>query len=215
MSRQQTVGNFITFEGGEGCGKSTQVGLLSEALRNAGIPVLKTREPGGSAGAERIRQLLVSGDKDAWDPVAETLLFYAARMDHVSTLIKPALARGETVICDRFADSTRVYQGIGKKVPEAFISNLHRLSLDSFVPNLTIILDIDPAIGLERANARNGNENRFESMNFSFHQAVRDGFLAIAKREVDRCVVVDASQSIESIQEHIRHAIKSRLQLAI
>jgi len=205
------TGTFITFEGGEGSGKSTQLGLLWEAFNAARIPCLKTREPGGSPGAEQIRKLLVSGDVDAWDPMAETLLFYAARLDHVNAMVRPALKAGKTVICDRFADSTLVYQGVGKKIPEAAIREMHKTTLGDFAPDLTLILDIDPALGLKRAGERRGDETRFESMNITFHEAVRAGFLAIAKKEPKRCAVIDASQDPASVHKAIIALVNQRL----
>lgn len=205
------TGKFITFEGGEGSGKSTQLQLLSQALDASGIPHVMTREPGGSPGAEAIRKLLVSGDKDTWEPVTETLLFYAARLDHVNRIIKPALAEGKVVICDRFADSTRVYQGIGKGVSEAYIGELHRLALDHFAPDLTLVFDIDPAVGLKRAAERRGDENRFESMDIDFHHRIRAGFLAIAREEPQRCAVLDAAQEKVVLHMQVLNLLEQRL----
>ncbi len=205
------AGRFITLEGGEGCGKTTQIKLLAEAMSRAGIPCLATREPGGSPGAEKIRELLVTGAADRWDAKTETLLFYAARADHLTRHIRPALAAGKTVICDRFADSTRVYQGIGKKVDSSFIDKLHELILGDFAPDLTFILDIDPEIGLARAASRRGDEMRFEKLPTAFHQLVRGGFLDIAKKEPSRCVVVDASQEAPQVARVIQAALAERL----
>jgi len=207
------TGKFITLEGGEGCGKSTQLNIIFEAFKLTNLHAIKTREPGGSPGAEQIRNLLVNGEAGAWDPVAETLLFYAARLDHVNTVIKPALAQGKYVLCDRFSDSTLVYQGIGKKLGEEYVLSLHRQTLGNFMPDLTIILDIDPETGLKRANNRRGGETRFESMSFDFHQSVRAGFLSIARREPERCAVIDASQDVQSVQTQIIATIKQRLGL--
>jgi dTMP kinase len=221
-------GKFITFEGGEGSGKSTQLQLLGKAFATSGVPHVITREPGGSIGAEAIRKLLVSGDADAWDAETETLLFYAARLDHVGKLIRPVLAEGKMVICDRFVDSTMVYQGVGKGLPEEYIQMLHRLTLGNFMPDLTIILDIDPAVGLMRANRRQINETRFESMDsdfnqrvinetrfeqmgIDFHRRIRAGFLTIAEREPARCVIVDAAQEKEQVQEQIAQVMRERL----
>lgn len=204
---------FITFEGGEGSGKSTQLTLLAEALEKSGIPCIKTREPGGSKSAERIRALLVEGAADAWGTEAETLLFYAARLDHVDRLIKPALAAGKTVLCDRFADSTLVYQGIGKGLSEEHIRALHHLTLGNFAPDLTIILDIDPAIGLKRAHARRGSETRFETLGLEFHQKIRAGFLDIARRDPERCIVVDASGTPEKVHEQVIEIVQGKLGL--
>ncbi len=194
---------FITFEGGEGSGKTTQILRLKAALEAKNIPHIITREPGGEVNAERIRELLVTGDKNAWDPLAETLLFYAARVQHVARVIKPALAAGKLVICDRFMDSTLVYQGIGKAMQPEFIQALHSLTLGNLKPDLTFILDIPPTEGLKRAGARKGNENRFEGMATEFHEQVRAGFLAIARNEEGRCVVVDALQSTDVIHLEI------------
>ncbi|NBX03311.1 MAG: dTMP kinase [Alphaproteobacteria bacterium] len=209
------TGKFITFEGGEGSGKSTQMSLLSAAFAASGLPVVSTREPGGTPGAEQIRSLLVSGSADTWDPVAETLLFYAARLDHVSRLIKPAIAEGKTVICDRFADSTLVYQGVGKGLSPEYIRSLHRLTLGNFAPDLTIILDIAPEEGLARAGARRGSETRFEEMDISFHRQVREGFRAFAKGEPARCAVLDATQDKEALHAQIASLVKNRLGLAL
>ncbi len=204
------TGIFITFEGGEGSGKSTQLSLLGEAFEAAGIPYITTREPGGCESAERIRTLLVSGDHAPWDPVAETLLFYAARMEHVTGLVKPALAEGKVVLCDRFADSTQVYQGIGKGLSEEYVLMLHRLLLGNFAPDLTLVLDIDPTEGLARAADRRGSETRFESMEIDFHRKVRAGFLAIAERESQRCRVLDAAEPARNIHARVVTAINTR-----
>jgi len=209
------TGKFISCEGGEGSGKSTQLALLAKAFAKAGLPYVQTREPGGSVGAEQIRSLLVNGKTDAWDPVAETLLFYAARLDHVNKLIKPAMMKGKTVLCDRFADSTRVYQGIGKGLTQHYIDELHHLTLGNFMPDLTLILDIDPVIGLKRAAARHGHETRFESMDIDFHHAVRAGFLTIAQCEPERCVVVDAGRSQADVHAHMIEAMNRHLGLAL
>lgn len=204
------TGQFISFEGGEGSGKSTQLRLLTEAFAKAGLPHLATREPGGSNGAEKIRSLLVSGEVDSWDPLTETLLFNAARADHINKLVKPALAQGKTVICDRFLDSTAVYQGIGKGLGTDYIKNLHHMIFGNFMPNLTIILDIKPEDGLARAAGRAGDENRFEKLNIEFHQKIRSGFLKIAEMEQGRCVVLDANQDADKLHWYIVEAINSR-----
>ena len=205
------TGTFITFEGGEGSGKSTQLSFLYNVIKSNNLSCVKTREPGGSEGAESIRGLLLNGSVDKWDPIAETLLFYAARLDHVERLIKPALADGTIVLCDRFADSTRVYQGIGKGLSEDYILSLHQLTLGHFKPDLTLILDIDPEVGIKRALSRSGAETRFESMDMDFHHAVRAGFLSIARNEPERCVVIDASQSIEDVKKSVLNAFKQRI----
>ena len=209
------AGKFITFEGGEGSGKSTQVKLLEQAFIKAGLNYVLTREPGGVPGAEDIRKLLVTGKPDMWNPMSETLLFYAARSEHVSRLIQPALADGRVVLCDRFADSTMVYQGIGKGLSSEYILALHHLTLGNFAPNLTFILDIDPTEGLRRAGQRHGDETRFERMDMEFHQQVRAGFLAIAAREPERCVVLNATAATDSLHGQILDSIRKKTGLAI
>ncbi len=204
-------GTFITFEGGEGSGKSTQVKLLTEALAAKNLPHVATREPGGTPSAERIRQLLVSGAEDAWQSTTETLLFYAARLEHVEKLIRPALAEGKHVICDRFADSTLVYQGVGKDLSEYYVQMLHKLTLGNFVPDLTFILDISPQEGLKRANALKHDEKRFEAMPMDFHRRIRAGFLSIAAREPKRCIVLDATQDPKTLHMKILSAAGQRL----
>lgn len=204
-------GTFITFEGGEGSGKSTQIALLADVLGKTGLDCIKTREPGGSDNAERIRSLLVSGDKDAWDPLAETVLFYAARLDHVSRLIKPALDRGSVVLCDRFADSTAVYQGIGKGLTEDYVRMLQRMLMGNFTPDLTLIFDIDPETGLKRAASRANDETRFEKMDMEFHRKIRTGFLAIAEREPHRCAVINAALTVGEVQAQVMTAVRQHL----
>lgn len=197
-----SAGKFITIEGGEGSGKSTQIALLKSALEKAHIPHVITREPGGEEGAEAIRTLLVTGDKNRWDPLAETLLFSAARVQHVARLVRPALDAGTLVLCDRFLDSNRVYQG-SKGISQAYIDALHSMTLGNLMPDLTIILDIDPTVGLKRAGTRADNETRFEGMELEFHQQVRSGFLAIARNDPARCYVVDAAQTSEVVHAQV------------
>lgn len=208
-------GQFISFEGGEGSGKSTQLRLLTEVFEKANLPFRATREPGGSSGAEKIRSLLVSGEVDSWEPLTETILFNAARADHINKLIKPALAQGKTVICDRFLDSTVVYQGIGKELGTAYIKSLHHMLFGNFMPNLTIVLDIKPEDGLARASKRAGDENRFEKLNIEFHQRIRTGFLKIAEMEQGRCVVLNANQDVEKLHKQIIETISRRLGIAL
>ena len=185
MDGQMSRGFFITFEGGEGTGKSTQCKQLASVLEEKGIPCLLTREPGGSPGAEEIRNLLVNGDKGRWDSLTEMLLFMAARRNHLMTRILPALQEGKVVICDRFLDSTLAYQGYGYgKNQETInaINSVYHLIAGDFYPDLTIVLDIDPLVGLKRSCERAGNtEKRFESMDLSFHQNLRRGFLDLAR----------------------------------
>lgn len=203
-------GRFITFEGGEGAGKSTQVRVLAEYLRAAGRNIVLTREPGGSAGAELIRKLLVEGEPDRWSPMAETLMFMAARADHLARLIDPAIAAGQWVICDRFSDSTAVYQGAGRDLGIDLIRSLQRLA-GARMPDLTFVLDIDPVAGLQRTRDRGIAEDRFERFDVAFHQRLRSAFLELAQSEPARCSVIDASRPAEIIAEEIRHIVAARL----
>ena len=206
-------GRFISVEGGEGAGKSTQIALLSAALKASNIAHITTREPGGSDGAEAIRELIVTGNKDRFDPVSETLLIMAARAHHVQSTIFPALERGQWVLCDRFFDSTRVYQGIAKQLGDDWLQQLHHAIFGNLLPDVTLLYDLDPETGLKRALARKGKETRFEELPLAFHQALRSGFLAIAQREPHRVAVIDASTSIESIHAATLAALNQRLSL--
>lgn len=203
-------GRLITFEGGEGAGKSTQLLRLAEALDDAGIDVVATREPGGTAGAEAIRALVTEGAADRWSPLTETLLFLAARRDHVERLIEPALARGRWVLCDRFIDSTRVYQGLAGTLGLDLIDRLHGVILDRLGPDLTLLLDLPVEMGLGRRQAA-GDANRFEQKMTEFHQAVRDGFLDLAAQEPRRFAVIDAEPSPEEVAVSIVAVVADRL----
>ncbi|MAB15359.1 dTMP kinase [Parvibaculum sp.] len=204
-------GHFITFEGGEGAGKSTQAKRLAQALERHGHGVVVTREPGGSPGAEHIRSLIVSGETDKWTPLTETLLVFAARADHLDRTIRPALVRGEWVICDRFVDSTFAYQGVGQGMSPDTIAGLSDLVVGSDMPGLTLILDLPVETGLGRAGKRDHNEDRFERMGDEFHQKLRQAFLDIAAAEPERCVVIDASRDEDAVAEAIWQAVSSRL----
>ncbi len=204
-------GRFITIEGGEGAGKSTQARLLVDALERAGIAALRTREPGGSPGAEDIRRLLVEGDTARWDAPSEALLLAAARRSHLTATIWPALERGEWVVCDRFADSTLAYQGYGGGVPLAELEALHRMIAGDFRPELTLILDLPVELGLKRAAARSGAETRFERMDRGFHERLRQGFLDIARRDPRRCVVIDAQDEAGAVHRAVLAAMRERL----
>ena len=204
-------GRFITFEGGEGAGKSTQLKGLVARLQSQGREVVATREPGGSPGAEAIRELVLTGAADRWSPVTETLLMYAARRDHVERVIRPALARGAWVVCDRFADSTRAYQGAAGGTAAELIAALERFVLEETRPDLTLIFDLPVEVGLARAHARAGSEMRFESKGLAFHARLRDGFLAIADAEPDRCALIDADGSVEAVEARVWAAVQGRL----
>jgi dTMP kinase len=204
-------GRFITFEGGEGAGKSTQARRLADRLRGQGREVVATREPGGSAGAESIRALLVTGGADRWSAITEALLMSAARRDHIERTIAPALARGAWVVCDRFADSTRAYQGAGGGAPASFLQALERYVVGETRPDLTLILDLPVEVGLARAAARNHAETRFEAKGEDFHRRLREGFLAIARVEADRCVMVDAAAPAGDVEAVIWRAVETRL----
>ncbi|WP_292655866.1 dTMP kinase [Mesorhizobium sp.] len=189
-------GFFITFEGGEGAGKSTQIERLARKMRAKKYDVLLTREPGGSPGAEAVRHVLLSGAAEPFGPKMEALLFAAARSDHVEQLIRPAVERGYIVLCDRFLDSSRVYQGVTGGIDPAFMDALEQVAINGMMPDMTLIFDIDPAEGLRRATLRRGTEavaDRFEKETLAIHQARREAFLAIAKAEPERCIVVDAA----------------------
>lgn len=209
-------GRFITFEGGEGAGKSTQIRLLAERLRQAGIDVVLTREPGGSPLAERLREVLLSGRVAGEGPLAEALLFSAARADHVDRLIRPALAAGRWVLSDRFADSTRVYQGVVGAVPAETVEQLVRLALDGLQPDLTLVLDLPAEVGLARADARRGASvaDRFERDDRAVHEARRQGFLAIAGAEPERVAVIDADADPETVAARVWAEVERRLPAA-
>ncbi len=202
---------FVTFEGIDGSGKSTQARLLAEALRGAGREVVLTREPGGSQGAEEIRRLVLEGATDRWSPMTELLLFTAARRDHLERLIEPALARGAVVICDRFTDSTRMYQGMereGGANLRGLVDQLHKMVIPR-EPDLTMLIDIDPELGLSRAKARAGTEERFEDMGVAMQARMRAGFLALAQEFAPRFRVIDGARSPEAVAEDVRAAFEA------
>ncbi len=215
MSRDRPGGRFITLEGGEGAGKSTQIARLAEGLGRAGIRVRTTREPGGAPGAETIRKLLVEGEPGRWRPMTEALLHFAARVEHVETVVRPALAAGEWVISDRFADSTLAYQGYGHGLGHEAVGSLYRTTLGTFAPDLTLVLDMPVDAGLARAGARGHDETRYERMGRDFHERVRRGFLEIARREPERCVVIDATGNVDEVTARIFAAVAERLHIAV
>ncbi|MBU0778549.1 MAG: dTMP kinase [Alphaproteobacteria bacterium] len=194
---------FITFEGIDGSGKSTQARLLAYALRTGGTDVVLTREPGGSPGAEEIRNLLLTGNTDRWSAMTEILLFTAARRDHLEKTVLPALDAGKIVISDRFADSTRVYQGATRGDLRPTVDALHKLTIGR-EPDLTFIIDMDPAIALRRGLARSSGEDRFEDMGLSFQETLRHGFLTLARDNADRCVVIDGNRDPAAVASEIR-----------
>ena len=215
---QKYSGKFITFEGGEGTGKSTQIKLLSDVLTACGINNVLTKEPGGTDLGLDIRKMLVTGDADKMDAIAEALLYYADRRIHLTKKILPLLSEGNWVISDRFADSTKAYQyyGYDKRVPEKVLDDLYNLAVGDFKPDLTIILDLDPKIGLERSFAKAGNmevkELRHESRELAFHNNLRQGFLEIARQEPERCVVLNANKSISDLHNEIVNLVMQRFE---
>jgi dTMP kinase len=210
-------GKFITFEGGEGTGKSTQAAALAMRLESLGIAALLTREPGGSTGAEVIRHVLLSGAAKPLGPDAEAMLFAAARQDHVNCAIEPALAAGGWVVCDRFADSTRVYQGALGRVDLRFIKALERVSGGDVKPDLTFVLDMPVELALQRAAERRGGStpDRFEAEEVESHEKLRDAYLALAAAEPNRCVIIDASASKEEVARRIWATVNGRLDPAM
>jgi dTMP kinase len=206
-------GRFITLEGGEGTGKSTQAKRLEASLEAKGIACLVTREPGGSPGAEDIRKLLVHGEPGRWDVLTELLLIFAARTDHVARTIKPALAAGKWVICDRFTDSTYAYQGVARGLDRETIRRVESVAIGEFKPELTVVLDLPVEVGLQRARARTSDETRFEKFNSEFHEKLRAAFHKIAVQNGDRCVLIEAQGSEDDVAELIWQATAKRFNL--
>ncbi|MGF1630876.1 MAG: dTMP kinase [Kiloniellaceae bacterium] len=207
-------GRFITLEGGEGAGKSTQQRRLSAWLRRGGLEVTETREPGGSPGAEEIRALLVTGAAGRWDAMSEALLHFAARRDHLRQTIEPALQRGCWVVCDRFADSTMAYQGYGHGLGRPAIEALYDMVVGALRPDLTLVLDLPVAEGLARAKGRAHDEDRYEQMDLAFHERLREGFHDIVAREPERCVLIDAAGDEDAVAARIAAAVGERLGVA-
>ncbi|OOG67261.1 Thymidylate kinase [Ensifer sp. M14] len=206
-------GLFVTFEGGEGAGKSTQLRLLADSLRSLGYEVLTTREPGGSVGAEAVRHVLLSGAAEAFGVRMEAILFAAARSDHVEEVIRPALSRGTIVLCDRFMDSSRVYQGITGNLEPAFVETLERVAINGVMPDRTVIFDLPANIGLDRAQRRAGDDrpDRFEKEELETHEKRREAFLDIAKADPNRCRIIDATQSAEAIAAEVLGLLENLL----
>ena len=203
-------GRFISFEGIDGSGKSTQARLLADHLQGQGHDVVLTREPGGSPGAEDIRKLVLEGDPDRWSADTELLLFTAARRDHLERTIQPAIAAGKVVICDRFADSTRMYQGLRSGDMRARVDELHRLMIGRD-PDLTLLIDMDPELGLGRALARGTGEERFESFGTELQAQMRAGFLVLAEEFPDRIAVIDGARLVEDVAEDVARVVAERL----
>lgn len=202
-----TIGKFITFEGGEGAGKTTQAKSLAEALEKAGVETLLTREPGGTFGAESIRDLVLEGTSDRWSGMTELLLMYAARLDHVEKLIKPALNRGVWVISDRFADSSLAYQGYARGLGADQVKAVHAAVMGGFEPDLTVLFDMDPVLAQKRVETRGEDLTRFDAEGLEFHKTLRTAFLEIASESPDRVHVVDADGSRENVQNRILFAV--------
>lgn len=212
MSQQ---GQFITFEGGEGAGKTTQAKLLCQALEGADVETVLTREPGGTFGAEAIRDLVLDGTSDRWSGMTELLLMYAARIDHVEKLIKPALARGAWVVSDRFADSSLAYQGYARKLGPEQVKKVHNAVMDGFEPNLTILFDMDPIMAQKRVETRGEDLSRFDAESIDFHKTLRSAFTQIANNNPKRIVKIDADESRQAVHTRILHAVtKSYPELA-
>ena len=205
-------GKFITFEGGEGCGKSTQAARMAGYLRGKGLEVLETREPGGTPESEALRDLLVQGDPDRWSALSELLLITAARVEHVNRLIKPALTEGKWVICDRFADSTLAYQGIAGELGLELVEQLQKLAVGATAPDVTFLLDVRAEAGLQRAEKR-GGAARFEKKGAAFHQTLRDGFLALANENPQRIVLIDGEDTFDNVWGQIEAELGRRFKL--
>ena len=201
---------FISFEGGEGSGKSTQIKLLAKRLAKYG-DVITTREPGGTIEAEIIRNLLVKGKKNKWSGVVETLLLYAARKDHIDKVIAPSLKKNKWVLCDRFKESTLVYQGYGKNVDIDLIKKLDKIITNNLTPGLTFILDIDPIVGLKRSKRKSNTEIRYENMSLGFHNKIRKSFKAIARLNKKKFILINANQDINLVQDIIWNEISSKI----
>ena len=203
-------GRFITLEGGEGAGKSTQIQVIKDYLLTCGNDVVVTREPGGTSEGQEIRNLLVSGDKDKWSPLSETLLIMADRAAHLERVIRPALAEGKYVVCDRFFDSTKAYQGVAGGLGLDVIHNLQQPVLGKTLPDVTLLLDIDPEKGLRRAQER-GGELRFESKTLAYHRTLRNAFLDFAAKEPERIFVIDADRDVEAVSADILAVLDERI----
>jgi dTMP kinase len=204
------IGKFISFEGGEGAGKTTQAERIVDALSQAGIEAVLTREPGGTFGAEAIRDLVLSGSHDRWSGMTELLLMYAARLDHVEKLIKPSLERGVWVLCDRFSDSSMAYQGYARGLGPDRVAAVHTAVMDGFAPDMTILFDIDPILAQKRVETRGEDLSRFDTEELEFHKTLRTAFQKIAEANSDRFHTVDAASSRDAITAQIKHALMTK-----
>lgn len=211
MNNNTTKGIFITFEGGEGAGKSTQIVKLREALENLNFNVIQTREPGGCSEAEQIRDLILKSNQHHFDPLSETLLLYAARYEHIKKTIQPALDAGKIVLCDRFTDSTFVYQGYAGGLSLNFLKSLHQLVLNDMQPDLTFVLDLPNDLSFKRTQSRGLPQDRFESKDIDFHTRLRKGFLELAQQHPERMTIIDASGTIEEVFQQILKIFLSKL----
>lgn len=205
-----TPGKFITFEGGEGAGKTTQAERIIDALAAVEIEAVLTREPGGTFGAEAIRELVLSGSHDRWSGMTELLLMYAARIDHVEKLIKPALERGAWVICDRFSDSSMAYQGVARGLGTDRVEAIHTAVMNGFQPDMTILFDIDPILALKRVKTRGEDLSRFDTETLDFHKKLRAAFLEMAEKSPDRFETIDAASSRDAITTQIKHSMMKK-----
>ncbi len=211
LNNKYNEGKLISFEGGEGVGKSTQIKLLKSYLLENNFKVLTTREPGGTEEGEIIRKFLVSGAKNTFDPLSELLIFNALRREHINKVINPSIKKGKIVLCDRFIDSTFVYQGIGKGINKKVLLNLHKKFCYDIYPDITFFLNLDPKIGLDRTNRRKNNETRFERLGLSYHKKVFNGYLKLSKKFEKRIININAQQSIKEISEKIIKHVMSIL----
>jgi dTMP kinase len=215
MVMHNLAGKFITFEGGEGAGKSTQILRLAEILEDNNAPVLTTREPGGSPAAEQIRELILNSQSGAWDPISEALLMFAARREHVERKIMPALKSGKTVLCDRFSDSTMAYQGYAGGMGREAVNQLYKLVLGEFKPDLTIIFDLPVELSIKRRLDRGQSSDRFENKGIDFHQKLSAAFRDIAKREPQRCTLIDASMDVEKVTVAIVKIVEAQFDVTL
>lgn len=207
------TGRFITFEGGEGSGKSSQINLLKSKLMDKGIEIICTREPGGTPSAEILRELVTIGEVNKWEPMTEALLMFASRYEHTKNLITPSLKKGNWVICDRYYHSTYAYQGIGHGLGLEAMEMLKKITIGEIEPDLVFFLDIDPLEGIKRTQNRDTNEDRFENMDISFHEKLRQAFLDFSKTNFDNYIIIDASQEIDKISDIIFEEIKKRFKI--